>query len=115
MNTIAELGGHFPFELTEDERRMQTELMDAISKSENGTFSYSRTAGSGLRVPHHTDYRGESLTGLGGGVDPVSLSPDDNADLNDTNQFWHDPDDNGSGQASINFKEEDEYDMDLTQ
>ncbi|KAM5356273.1 hypothetical protein ACJ41O_002919 [Fusarium nematophilum] len=115
MNTIAELGGHFPFELTEDERRMQTELMDALSKSETGTFSYSRTAGSGLRVPHHTDYRGESLSGLGGGVDPVAISPDDNADLGDTNQFWHDPDDNGSGRASINFKEEDEYDMDLTQ
>ncbi|RGP59572.1 bhlh family transcription factor [Fusarium longipes] len=114
MNTIAELGGHFPFEMTEDERRMQTELMDAFNKSENGTFSYSRTAGSGLRVPHHTDYRGDSLSGGGGSLDPVAISPDDNLDLNDTNQFWHDPDDNNSGHASVNFKEEDEYDMDLT-
>jgi hypothetical protein len=113
MNTIAELGGHFPFEMTEDERRMQTELMDAITKSENGTFSYTRTAGSGLRVPQHTDYRGDSLNG-GSSLDPVAISPDDNLDLNDTNQFWHDPDDN-SNHASVNFKEEDEYDMDMTQ
>lgn len=118
MNTIAELGGHFPFELTEDERRMQSELLDALTKNDSGNFSYTRTAGSGLRVPHHTDYRGDSM---GGSVDPISISPDENGsgaignDLRDTDQFWHDPDDNGSGQASLNFKEEDEYDMDLTQ
>ncbi|CAM1507299.1 Fc.00g069400.m01.CDS01 [Cosmosporella sp. VM-42] len=121
MNTIADLGGHFPFELTEDERRMQTELMDAISRNDTGTFSYSRTAGSGLRVPHHTDYRGDAVNGMGGSVDPISISPDENGsgaignDLGDAGQFWHDPDDNGSGHASLNFKEEDEYDMDLTQ
>lgn len=120
MNTIAELGGHFPFELTEDERRMQTELMDAMSKTEAGNFSYSRTAGSGLRVPHHTDYRGDAINSMGGSVDPIAISPDENGsgaitgDLRDADQFWHDPDDNGSGQASLNFKEEDEYDMDLT-
>ncbi|KAH7326700.1 hypothetical protein B0I35DRAFT_405899 [Stachybotrys elegans] len=118
MNTIAELGGQFPFELTEDERRMQSELMDAISKSEPGTFSYSRTAGSGLRVPHHTDYRGEPINGMGGNLDSIGITPEDNGgmvpgDLNDPNQFWHDPDDD-SGHASLNFKEEDEYDMDLT-
>lgn len=100
---------------------MQTELMDAISKNEPGMLSYSRTAGSGLRVPHHTDYRGEPVDGLGGGVDPLSISPDENGSgvmaggLGDADQYWHDPDDNGSGRASLNFKEEDEYDMDLTQ
>ncbi|KAF7556616.1 hypothetical protein G7046_g6255 [Stylonectria norvegica] len=121
MNTIVELGGHFPFEVTEDERRMQTELMDAITKNESGTFSYTRTAGSGLRVPHHTDYRGDPNDGIGGSVDPLSISPDENGnggmvgDLGDAAQYWNDPDDNGSGHASINFKEEDEYDMDMTQ
>lgn len=118
MNTITELGGHFPFELTEDERRMQTELMEALNRNENGGLSYSRTAGSGLRVPHHTDYRGEPTNGSGGSVDPLSLSPDDNADgliggdINDPDQFWHDPNDNN---GHLDFKEEDEYDMDLTQ
>jgi hypothetical protein len=117
MNTIAELGGHFPFELTDDERRMQSELMDAISKNDTGTFSYSRTAGSGLRVPHHTDYRGNLSNDSSGNLD-MGITPDNDAvipgDLNDTNQFWHDPDDDGSGHASLNFKEDDEYDMDLT-
>lgn len=121
MNTIAELGGHYAFEMTDDERRMQTELMDAISKNEMGTFSYTRTAGSGLRVPHHTDYRGESLNGSAGDrIDPISISPDDNGssaiidDLGDPGQFWQDAHD-GSGHASINFKEEDEYEMDMGQ
>ncbi|PFH56315.1 hypothetical protein XA68_16729 [Ophiocordyceps unilateralis] len=122
MNTIAELGGHFPFELTEDERRMQTELMDAMAKSGTGSFSYSRTSGSGLRVPSHTDYRGDPVNGMTPNLDSIGITPEDNGnaglagDLGDaTAQFWHDPDDDGSGNASLNFKEEDEYDMDLTQ
>jgi hypothetical protein len=124
MNTIAELGGHFPFELTEDERRMQSELMDAIGRNDAGDFSYSRTSGSGLRVPHHTDYRGESVNstgGVGSTLDSIGITPEPTGngvlggDLNDTAQFWHDPDDDGSGHASLNFKEEDEYDMDMTQ
>ncbi|KAG6013796.1 hypothetical protein E4U43_007113 [Claviceps pusilla] len=120
MNTIAELGGHFPFELTDDERRMQTELMEAISRCDSGTFSYSRTAGSGLRVPTHTDYRGDPVNSLAANLDAIGLTPDENGnnagmsgDMNDTAQFWNDPDDDGSGHASLQFKEEDEYDMDL--
>ncbi|KAG6026142.1 hypothetical protein E4U41_001343 [Claviceps citrina] len=120
MNTIAELGGHFPFELTDDERRMQTELMEAISRCDSGTFSYSRTAGSGLRVPTHTDYRGDPVNSLAANLDAIGLTPDENGnhagmsgDINDTAQFWNDPDDDGSGHLSLQFKEEDEYDMDL--
>ena len=120
MNTIAELGGTFPYEFTEDERRMQSELMDAITKNDTDTFSYSRTAGSGLRVPHHTDYRGDPNNGMSSGLDLSGVTSDANGsailadDLADTNQFWQDPEDDGSGDA-LNFKEEDEYDMDLTQ
>ncbi|KJZ79116.1 hypothetical protein HIM_01267 [Hirsutella minnesotensis 3608] len=121
MNTIAELGGHFPFELTEDERRMQTELMDAINKSDTGSFSYSRTAGSGLRVPSHTDYRGDPVGALAANLDSIGITPEENGnvamggELGDASaHFWNDPDDDGSGNASLNFKEEDEYDMDLT-
>ncbi|KAK6212961.1 helix-loop-helix DNA-binding domain-containing protein [Colletotrichum tabaci] len=122
MNAIAELGGHFPFELTEDEKRMQTELMEAISK--NDTMGYTRTSGSGLRVPHHTDFRGEPLNGSGSSAEAVSVSPGDNNNRNGTgltndlgagNEFWNDPDDDDSGPASLNFKEEDEFGMDLTQ
>ena len=120
INTIAELGGSVPLELTEDEKRMQTELMEAMSKNGPHTFSYSRFAGSGLRVPQHTDYKGENLNGTTSGIDVIPGSPDDNSaidlttDLGDAGQYWNDPDDDGSGAASINFKEEDEYVMDLT-
>ena len=78
MNTIAELGGHFPFEMTEDERRMQSELIDAMTKSEPGAFSYSRTSGSGLRVPHHTDYRGSASGDISGNLDSIGITPPEN-------------------------------------
>ncbi|KAL8370932.1 hypothetical protein RB595_001000 [Gaeumannomyces hyphopodioides] len=118
-NYIMELGGQFPFEPTDDERRMQTELVEAMARNETvedaKLFVYSRRAGSGLRVPHHTDYRGEPLDGSGRAVGDAgaSASPAKNAglgtDLADPNQFWND-DDDGSGE--LDFKEEDEY-MDL--
>ncbi|KAG7105655.1 hypothetical protein HYQ44_015113 [Verticillium longisporum] len=115
MNIIAELGGHFPFELTDDEKRMQTELMEAISK--NDALGYSRTAGSGLRVPNHTDLRGEPLNGSGNPSDGLGGSPLDNddgtvtGDLTGANEFWNDPDDD----VSLNFKGDDDFGMDLTQ
>ncbi|RYP01512.1 hypothetical protein DL765_010855 [Monosporascus sp. GIB2] len=120
INTIADLGGNVPLELTEDEKRMQTELMEAMSKNGAHTFSYSRFAGSGLRVPQHTDYKGEPLNGASNGVEALGVSPDDDnsaidltGDLGETGQYWNDPDDDGSGPTSVNFKEEDEYGMDL--
>ncbi|TDZ61941.1 hypothetical protein CTRI78_v003942 [Colletotrichum trifolii] len=112
MNAISELGGHFPFELTDDEKRMQTELMEAISK--NDGLGYSRASGTGLRVPQHTDFRGEPLDGSGN-ADPASISPNNvnNALANDlvpVSEFWNDQDDDDQP-----FKEEDEFGMDLTQ
>jgi hypothetical protein len=107
-------------ELTEDEKRMQTELMEAMTKNGPHTFCYSRFAGSGLRVPQHTDYKGETMNGSGDGIQGVSVSPDDHSaidltgDIGDPNQFWNDADDDGSGPGDMNFKEEDEYGMDLT-
>lgn len=128
MNTIAELGGQFPFELTDDERRMQSELIDTLARNDMGVgFSYSRTAGSGLRVPNHTDYRGEPIApgqagaGMGGaGLDTVGITPEplsgNPAGLDETAQFWHDPDDEVANvQLLSTFKAEDEYDMEMTQ
>jgi hypothetical protein len=122
FNYIVELGGNVPFEITDDERRMQTELMEALSTHdentrEMSTFSYSRTAGSGLRVPHHTDYKGEPLNSNGLPADHISISPDAGegvlgADLLDAGDFLE-YDDDGSG--DLDFKEEDEYAMDLAQ
>ena len=119
MNYIVDLGGTFPFEFTEDEKRMQTELMEAFSKNGTNTFSYIRYNGSGLRVPQHTDYRGDSLNGLTNEGELIWVSPDDGtgiesaADLDDGGQFWTDPDNDTNGRSPI-FKEEDEF-MDLTQ
>jgi hypothetical protein len=107
INTIAELGGVVPFSISEDEKRMQTELSEAWAKNEPHTFAYTRFAGSGLRVPQHTDYKGDGLDG----TEPigVSVSPEDmGQDIDDSVVFWeHDED--GSGPTSANFKEEDEY------
>ncbi|XXG98698.1 hypothetical protein Hte_005027 [Hypoxylon texense] len=120
INTIVELGGSVPLELTDDEKRMQTELMEAMAKNGPHTFSYSRFAGSGLRVPQHTDYRGDSLNGSDSAIAASSVSPEGQdavdlaGDMGDAGQFWNDPDDDGSGPASINFKEEDEFGMDLS-
>jgi hypothetical protein len=122
VNLIAELGGQYPFEPTEDERRMQTELVDAMHKNNVSTFSYSRAPGTGLRVPKHTDVKGDPLGGNGSGaIDSTSLSPDNHssgdggqAGVGGSGQYWSGHNSGGSGTGSISFKEEDEY-MDLTQ
>merc|ERR1712000_474353 len=77
---IQSLGGTFPFQPTEDEKRMHTELMDAMVKNDGSKFEYSRAPGTGLRVPKHTDVRGDSLGSLGqGGQLDNSLSPDNHS------------------------------------
>lgn len=108
VQVFEEKGLDFPFEFTEDERRMQTELNEALGKSDVTSWRYSRFAGSGLRVPHHTDYKGEALDGsvVPTRTDGTSTSPDDNSAIADeADNYWQHPDD-------VTFKEEDEY-MDL--
>lgn len=111
INALQEMGGKIPFEFTDDERRMQTELMDAMSKIEEANsrpFSYSRFAGSGLRVPSHTDYKGEPLNGHSNGhrqSENTPFSPGQAADMLDNEYVEYDDDE---------FKEEDEYGMDMT-
>jgi hypothetical protein len=120
---IADLGGTFPFEETEDERRMHTELMDAMVKNDGSKFHYSRAPGSGLRVPKHTDVKGDPIGGSAqGGQLDNSLSPDNHstgdagqAGMGGPGQYWSGHNSGGSGAGSISFKEEDEYGMDLTQ
>jgi hypothetical protein len=120
-NLINELGGQYPFEVTEDERRMQTELVDAMTKNIVATFSYSRAPGTGLRVPKHTDVKGDPIGGSSSApIDTTSLSPDNHSSgeggqggVGGTGQYWSGHNSGGSGTGSISFKEEDEY-MDLT-
>ncbi|KAH8598989.1 hypothetical protein B0O99DRAFT_683718 [Bisporella sp. PMI_857] len=120
-NLVVELGGSYPFEPTEDEKRMNTELLDAMQKNDGVNFAYSRHPGSGLRVPKHTDVKGESLGGSSNNLD-TSLSPDNHstgdagqAGIGGPGQYWSGHNSGGSGPGSISFKEEDEYGMDLTQ
>jgi hypothetical protein len=122
-NIIAELGGTFPFEETEDEKRMHTELMDAMLKNDGAKFHYTRAPGTGLRVPKHTDVKGDAIgsSAQGGQLD-TSLSPDNHstgdagqAGMGGPGQYWSGHNSGGSGAGSISFKEEDEYGMDLTQ
>jgi hypothetical protein len=112
---ISNLGGTWPFKESEDEKRMQTELMDAMEKNGAETFAYSRGNGSGLRVPKHTNLAGEPVSN--GMSSPSNLSPGIQAgssSLTNGNHssapFWS----TGAGnQNSLPFKEEDEYDMQI--
>lgn len=112
---ISSLGGAWPFEQTEDEKRMRTELLDAMEKNDPNTFSYSRGLGSGLRVPKHTNVAGDPVHQGTGTLSPQSLSPAFHSGGSGTNsggqgqpQFW-----TSAGHAGMSFKEEDEYEMDM--
>ena len=104
---IAELGGTFPFQQTEDEKRMRTELLKAMSDNANEDFSYTRRHGTGLRVPDHTNAAGDPVNpGNMGATSPRSVSPGQrtgNDGYHTHPQFWNDP----------GFKEEDEYSMEM--
>ncbi|KAI9761371.1 MAG: hypothetical protein M4579_001021 [Chaenotheca gracillima] len=109
---ITSLGGTFPFEQTEEERRMRTELLDAMEKNDASSFSYSRGPGSGLRVPKHTNISGEPSNGNQNDMSPQSLSPAnqsgaDSAGTSGGNYWGMNTAQNMDGPAS--FKEEDEY------
>jgi hypothetical protein len=110
---ITSLGGTWPFEQTEEEKRMRSDILDALEKNDPSTFTYSRGPGSGLRVPKHTNLAGEPIS-QNGALSPQSLSPSYNSggSSNGGNsgqaQYW-----NSSGHAGMSFKEEDEYAMEM--
>ncbi|MCJ1376529.1 hypothetical protein MMC20_007772 [Loxospora ochrophaea] len=113
---ITSLGGTWPFSETEDEKRMRTELLDAMEKNDPDSFCYTRGPGTGLRVPKHTNVAGEPLNHANmGTLSPQSLSPGVQSGGSGTNsgghgqpQFW-----NHGGRGSLSFKEEDEYGMEM--
>lgn len=109
---ISNLGGTWPFEQTEEEKRMRTEILDALEKNDPSSFTYSRAPGSGLRVPKHTNMAGDSVAG-NGALSPQSLSPPFNGNGGSNGgsgqaQYW-----SSSGHAGMSFKEEDEYAMEM--
>ena len=113
VDLVTSLGGRWPIEQTEDEKRMRSELLSALSENDPSSFSYTRGQGSGLRVPNFTNHAGEPLNpNQMGTMSPQSLSPGVQSGGSGANsgghgqpQFWtHD----GHG-----FKEEDEYTMEM--
>jgi len=112
---ITSLGGTWPYQVTEDEKRMRTEVVDAIEKNNAASFTYSRTDGSGLRVPKHTNLAGDRVQTTSS-MSPQSnfeLSPGFHSGGSGTNsgsngpgqpQYWH-----SAGHTGISFKEEDEF------
>lgn len=103
---ISSLGGQWPFEQTEEEKRMRTEIVDALEKNDPGSFHYSRAPGTGLRVPKHTNITGDVSSN--GALSPQSLSPPFTGANSGQTQYW-----NTSGHAGMSFKEEDEYVMEM--
>ncbi len=110
-------GEPIPFRIADDERRMTSELMITMrnpdgAEGEKKHFTYSRTDGSGLRVPDFTDYKGDPLNSSGQ-PEATLLMPDDGSGAIphelDQGDFWGD--DDGSGDMEL--KEEDEF-MDLS-
>ena len=102
---IQSLGGQFPFQQTEDENRMRTELLTAMAENGPSSFSYTRGHGSGLRVPQHTTPAGEPLSGT---LSPSSVSPGRKSSGemgNQQQQYAH---------WNPTFKEEDEYNMEMS-
>jgi hypothetical protein len=105
-------GEEWATEETEEERRMRTELVEAVEKNGASTFKYSRGPGSGLRVPKHTTLAGEPL----GQISPQSLSPGmqsndsrSNSNANGNTQFWTGQQSGSNSNPFNSFKEEDEY------
>lgn len=117
---VQQLGAPWPFEQSDDERRVESEIWEVLNKHSNiGSFaSYSRTSGSGLRVPGFTNVAGDTINSDGQVVtngftsNPQSVSPgfqsggsgmsSGSMSHPQQNQFW-----NGD------FKEEDEYGMEM--
>jgi hypothetical protein len=105
-------GEDWPTEQTEEERRMRSEIEEAVEKNKVEAFKYSRGPGSGLRVPKHTTIAGDPI----GQISPQSLSPgmqstDSGSNVNsngNNQQFWINPQSGGNNTAFI-LKEEDEY------
>ena len=107
-------GQQWPFQQSDDEKRMHSEILEILNKH-NGTDmigDYSRAPGSGLRVPGFTNVAGDSLdqngnpvagTGSNPAISPGFQSGGSGVSSGGGNQqFWNQE-----------FKEEDEYTMDM--
>lgn len=74
---VRELGGQWPFEETDDERRMTSEFVEVLNKHQpaGGFAGYTRGPGSGLRVPGFTNLNGDSTNTETPNLTIPALSP----------------------------------------
>ncbi|KAK5114920.1 hypothetical protein LTR62_002079 [Meristemomyces frigidus] len=78
---LAKLGQPWPFEQSNDEKRMHSEICEILNKHQpaGGFTEYSRAPGSGLRVPGFTNVAGDTVDAngqaTGNGFGNQSLSP----------------------------------------
>jgi hypothetical protein len=102
-----ELGGAWPMVETEDDRRMAAELCNVVERNGIDRFKYSRTPGSGLRVPGFTNWAGDALDAAAAQMAQAEVKADPGAEQD----FWMQSE--GSGRDSLGIKEEEELGMDL--
>lgn len=109
---ITQLGGTYPFEETEEDRRMENELRRAIAKHEQGAdgFAYSRGPGSTLRVPGFTDYAGNPIQdGQSDRMSPANSAGAAQSGGNSSRGTPQTQNQNFWGDNGMTFKEEDEF------
>lgn len=115
LETIESLGGQVPFQVRDDELRMRSELMSAINASGADCFEYSRGHGSGLWVPDHTDQAGNPLAPNTAPDYFVEYQPNQGSgqgQQQEAEPSWgYTPE---SGRDSLDFKEQDEFVMDMS-
>jgi hypothetical protein len=109
---IARLGGTYPIEEPEEDKRMASELKAAIAKNGLHNFRYSRAPGTNLRVPGYTDIAGQPVQDPGservspacsaGGKPAQNGGSSRGTPQKQQQQFWNQTE-------GIAFKEEDEY------
>ncbi|KAJ9647960.1 hypothetical protein H2201_001327 [Coniosporium apollinis] len=122
---ILALGGVPAIDETEEEKRMKTELLGAMEANDAASFSYSRYAGSGLRVPKHTNIAGEPLENSispqsKNQMSPQSISPAPLSGSSGSNSggagqqaFWMNQHGGGNQGPFSHLKEEDEFGMEM--
>ncbi|KAK4226930.1 microphthalmia-associated transcription factor [Podospora fimiseda] len=117
-NLLQQHGIPIPFTESDDQKRMQYEVLEAVARTDETTglprtFAYSRPDGSGLRVPTFTDWTGKRIAKSGPTDEDNTFSPGDHNgmahEMLDADFLDYD-DEEGA------YKEEDEFalGMDMT-
>ena len=108
---LESLGQAWPYEQTNEERRMHSEICEILNKqASTGTIdAYTRGMGTGLRVPGFTNVAGDAVDAQGNVVNGTGTSPG----LQSGGSGMSSGGQQGGGFWSQEFKEEDEYGMEM--